>query len=757
MLEGLTDMAGPHGVGLMLADLGGFLSSVKDYLLIFVGLSLVIFFHELGHFMAAKACGVRVHKFAIGFWREVFGFTRGETRYSFNLLPLGGYVKMLGQEDFEVDKSQELALRDDPRAFPNKPVWQRMIIVSAGVIMNLVCAALIFMVVFMLGIPSVPAEVGWIKPGSPAEQVGIRVGDRIREVNGSSISDWQDLKAAIILSDPDSSLHITYERKDPTTGQVRIEHAPPVRPERDEEQNILQLGVAMPQGTRVGGLIGEPALPADEQLKPGDEILEVNGQKVNDFYQVAFILADLRGKFADLKVRRPVTDPKTGETKTDQRMVKWRARMNFLPEGRARETSGHLLGLVPRVRLTYVLEGDRGEQAGLKGGDVIERWGNQVAPRVDEIMKSVEQNPETDIPVVVFRYVGGKPKTLSLQVRPKVPGLLVKRRPTVGIGLQSQESDKVVVADIVARHIDGAETSAAKMKGVVPRGAEITKINGEPVSTWTDLVDRFIKLAGSEVKLAWIYEGQPEMSGTIYVPRTLGTTFDLPPSKLITAIDGRSRTETEMNGQRVPVTVDQWQGAEVVLKECVGRTVGVDFWDQTTRKFHKEQLAVTAEMVDPWTMRIVYDTTTVLTNLKQVMVQESNPFKAMMIGLHKTYYFIVQVYIFMQRMIITRSMGLEQISGPVGLIKMGSEMAAVGMPALLYFLALISANFAVINFLPLPIFDGGIFVFLIIEKIKGRPVSLKVQIATQIIGLTLIVGIFLFVTFQDIAKWLGWV
>src|SRR5688572_9732114 len=136
-------------------------------------------------------------------------------------------------------------------------------------------------------------------------------------------------------------------------------------------------------------------------------------------------------------------------------------------------------------------------------------------------------------------------------------------------------------------------------------------------------------------------------------------------------------------------------------------------------------------------------------------IRVSNPAKAMMIGLRKTYYFIEQVYMMMKRMIFTRSVGLDQVSGPVGIVKMGSEIAGEDFVKLLYFLALISANLAVINFLPLPIVDGGLFVFLIIEKIKGSPISIKVQVATQVIGVVLIIGVFLFVTIQDITKLSG--
>ncbi len=121
------------------------------YVQIFIGFSFIIFVHELGHFIVAKWAGVRVEQFAIGFMREIFGFTYGETRYSFNLLPLGGYVKMLGQEDFEVDTTGDLQFKEDPRSFANKPVGHRMAIVSAGVIMNLILAGARCMGVFPVG------------------------------------------------------------------------------------------------------------------------------------------------------------------------------------------------------------------------------------------------------------------------------------------------------------------------------------------------------------------------------------------------------------------------------------------------------------------------------------------------------------------------------------------------------------------------------------------------------------------------------
>ena len=132
-----------------------------------------------------------------------------------------------------------------------------------------------------------------------------------------------------------------------------------------------------------------------------------------------------------------------------------------------------------------------------------------------------------------------------------------------------------------------------------------------------------------------------------------------------------------------------------------------------------------------------------------------NVLDAVAIGIHKTYYFILQIYTILERMIFTRSLGLESMSGPLGIFDMGGQVARADFVKFLFFMAMISANLAVINFLPLPIVDGGLMVFLLIEKIKGSPVSLRVQVATQMIGLFLIIGIFLFVTYQDAVRMWG--
>jgi membrane-associated protease RseP (regulator of RpoE activity) len=408
---------------------------------------------------------------------------------------------------------------------------------------------------------------------------------------------------------------------------------------------------------------------------------------------------------------------------------------------------------VPRQRVLQVAEDQRAAAAGIQDGDVIARFGGQIAPRKDEIDKIRRENSERDIRVTVYREGEGEK---NLVLRPKGGGLFGKSAPTDGLVLGSQENDRLIVADIVTTVTDEIKTPAAALKEMMPRGALITSVDDQPVANWSELAEKFRELAGKTVRISWSYQSNKEQSGQLYVPHTIGTTFDLPGARQIISINGVTRKEVEADGRRANLSADHWLGASAILKDFVGEPATIVYRDNLEDQPKSAQIdKVTEEMLDTWTLRMGYVVDNVFTWPATTVVQTSNPIKASLIGLRKTWYFIEQVYLTMQRMIFTRSMSVDQISGPVGILQMGSQVAAAGLPHLMYFLALISANLAVINFMPLPIMDGGIFVFLLIEKIKGSPLSMRIQVATQLIGLALIIGIFLFVTFQDIQKLAG--
>jgi regulator of sigma E protease len=163
-------------------------------------LGLLIFFHEFGHFLVAKACGIRVLKFSLGFGPRLVGKTIGDTEYLISAFPLGGYVKMLGENPDE----QELSLTDRAAAFSHKTVWQRFLVVFAGPAFNFLFTIALFWMIFLVsGVPESmdSTAIGQVKPDSPAAQAGLQAGDRIVTINGNSVAGWQDVLNGVKGSD----------------------------------------------------------------------------------------------------------------------------------------------------------------------------------------------------------------------------------------------------------------------------------------------------------------------------------------------------------------------------------------------------------------------------------------------------------------------------------------------------------------------------------------------------------------------------
>ena len=301
--------------------------------------------------------------------------------------------------------------------------------------------------------------------------------------------------------------------------------------------------------------------------------------------------------------------------------------------------------------------------------------------------------------------------------------------------------------------INGRPSPAAEAG--IPAGATITAVNDVAVTRWRDLIAALQKGAGTTVQLAYSDSANAKRVVPFRVPQTLHALLGVGPEARIVKIDGRESVAAQTARGTENLSVGYHDGTRAILTERIGRTnVPVEYRENRLSPLKTKNIDVTADMVDPWVGRIAFSPN-IDVDVKHFTLKGENPLDAVGKGLHKTKYFIRMVYLTMQRMIFTRSVSMEQMSGPLGIIDMGGQIARTGLVQFLFFLAMISANLAVINFLPLPIVDGGLMIFLIIEKIKGSPVSLRVQVATQMIGLFLIVGMFLFVTYQDVVRMLG--
>lgn len=208
-------------------------------------LGVLIFVHELGHFILAKLAGVRVLKFSLGFGPRLFGKKIRNTDYVISAVPLGGYVKMLGEEPGEELREEERAW-----AYNRQPVGKRMGIVLAGPVFNLLFAILLFALLFSLGMPVLVAEIGEVMKDSPAEKAGIMEGDRILGINDVDITEWAQL-SNIIHKSPEKKIILTIRRQK-TEEILTIEVIPERKKVRNifgEEKEVGLIGIAPSGGT----------------------------------------------------------------------------------------------------------------------------------------------------------------------------------------------------------------------------------------------------------------------------------------------------------------------------------------------------------------------------------------------------------------------------------------------------------------------------------------------------------------------------
>ena len=220
------------------------LTGVWDYVIPFlVILTVLVFVHELGHYLVARLCGVRIEVFSIGFGPEIYGRTDAAgTRWKFSAIPLGGYVKMFGESAVTGKDENETALTPQERAvsFQGKSLRQRTAIVSAGPLANFLFAVVVLAILFVTaGQPFTPPVVGGVEPGSAAEQAGVRPGDVILRVDDSAIERFEDIQR-IVREAPGQTLAVVVGRDG---AEVPLEITPAVKEETDRFGNVRRIGL----------------------------------------------------------------------------------------------------------------------------------------------------------------------------------------------------------------------------------------------------------------------------------------------------------------------------------------------------------------------------------------------------------------------------------------------------------------------------------------------------------------------------------
>ncbi len=258
------------------------LDSIVNIGQVVLGLGFLVFVHELGHFMAAKRCGVRVNVFSLGFGPRLFGFKRGPTDYRVSLIPVGGYVAMAGEDPEEepTGKADELS---------SKSVPARVFVLSAGVLMNTAIAVFCFALAFNLGVSFPSPVVGSVVRGSPADGV-LQRGDLITNIDGDPVIEFNDILTAVALAD--SSVVVEFQRDG-------VVHKAELVPEPGDL--VQTIGVQMIEDV---ALVEEHSPAARAGIEPGDMVISLNGEVSASHYAIDAWFFEHPGESVTVGLRR---------------------------------------------------------------------------------------------------------------------------------------------------------------------------------------------------------------------------------------------------------------------------------------------------------------------------------------------------------------------------------------------------------------------------------------------------------------------
>ncbi len=684
----------------LLAASGGFLDSVWVWAQVILALSLVIFVHELGHFAVAKWCGVQCDKFYIGF--DVFGlklFSKkwGETEYGIGLLPLGGYVKMLGQEDNPAKITEEIErakaageeYKVDPRSYLAKSVPQRMAIISAGVIMNVIFAWVVASIAYGIGVEYVPGEIGGISAGGAAWQAGVDPGDRAAAVADVKDPTFKDLRIAATFKDG-NSVPLVVARTNSTTHEVE-ERELSLEPARGEDGRGI-LGVEPSYTLQLIDenfvQLGTPAGRAAPSFQGGDRFLAINGEKLNSYQDWNRLLVAHQDELLEFKVEQKGKDGKTQTVDID------------VPPRQVRTT-----GLIMTMgKVVGVRKGSVAESAGIHVGDILRSvTPSNATTSEDDLLDPMKLPNQTRI----WAYAD---ETVNIVVERDGNTMNFDNVELTKPEWTERPLDENSPVSVPALGVAYRVTN--RIKGISPESSAEQASEANPVLQ-----------PGAQVVSVTIE--QPDPSGSEEEEQGLidsRTTFDLTSEYSWPHVMGLMLQVARPNS-KVELEVVPPDAKEDATPTKVILEVGTDSeWTYANRGFYLEPLT-------------------------DVRVAGSIG-EAMKLGLYETGESLTLIYKFLGRIPeLWQGMG-----GPISIVRIAGNSAERGLPELLIFVAMLSANLAVINFLPIPVLDGGHFVFLTLEGIRGKPVSERVFLMFSYLGLAFLLAIMVFTIGLDISR-----
>jgi regulator of sigma E protease len=273
------------------------MNSVIIFILV---LGVLIFFHELGHFLVARSFGVGVEKFSLGFGPRIFGKTIGRTDYRISLIPLGGYVKMVGDEP-----DADLEPQDIPFSFTHKHVAKRSLIVVAGPFFNILLAIIIFTIgLYFTGLPSIRPVIRNVESDGPAFHAGIAEGDRIQAINNTAVESWRDIDAAVEHSQG-RTLNLHLKRGGETLAVAVTPREVHAKNVFGDDITYYDLGISgLSEMTAIVDDV-VAGMPADKAgLKKGDRIVAIDGQPIDRWEAMQEIVSKSKGRALKFRIQR---------------------------------------------------------------------------------------------------------------------------------------------------------------------------------------------------------------------------------------------------------------------------------------------------------------------------------------------------------------------------------------------------------------------------------------------------------------------
>jgi len=652
------------------------------------GLGFVIFVHELGHFLVAKACGVKCEKFFLGFdvgGLKLLSFKWGETEYGIGALPLGGYVKMLGQDDNPAAAAAEAQRARaagpghpftagdlppepidrahpawDARSYPAQSVLKRMAIISAGVIMNVIFAVLMASLAYGLGVKEMTCTISGVRTGGAAWRAGLRTGDEIVKIGDRENPIFNDLRHGVTVGDLAKGIEFTVRR--PADGSTRTVLLKP-----DTDLGVPTIGVTSPISLTLPaefgkGLPGAAGL-AKPALEPGDTVRTIDGVAVKTYAELLAVLSRMPSATLTLGVDRAVK----GAAKPE--------RVEIALPPQPRRTTGITIG---PARVTAVQEGSPAAAAGLEAGDTI---------------LAVAGEPAGDPLTLEDRLAAFTGKPLALTV-----------------GREGQADREVTITPREVTWRDDETSGPGCRVAVSALGIALAV---------ADVVTEVA--AGSPAAVAGIVAGDRLTRATLVLP---GEPAD---------DEGVPISAKDPNWPAVVAAIQQLPvGTKLKLEvaAAAGQTRSVELEPAETDDLFSVDRGL---VFDP-----VYE-----------KVQARSLGEAFGRGFRKAGEDLSLVYSFLGKL-WSNKISPRLLGGPIEIAKQAGKSAEEGFGRLLLFLTMLSANLAVVNFLPIPVLDGGHMVFLLYEFVRGKPPSETVVGVLSYLGLALILTLMMFVFGLDL-------